>query len=161
VKEKQGMNTLRRSPAPVITFLLLALVGAPAFSQTTSKSSSSKYIVMLITNHEGKTYHKAVGDKEKDALVKGLDEEYRKAKKSYSEEKKEFLKKHSGEKFTKAEPQKPKTKVVKSDLKTYADAQKTASEYDRNLEKAKNGKDSKSGKSESSENSETAKGPQK
>ena len=134
--------TLIKSPVLSFLAILLAIFSAPlAFAQATKGAgSSTKFIVMLVTNHEGKTFHKPKGDKEKEAYLKELDNAYQDAKRAFQDEKKEFLKKNPGQKFSKQEPQKPKTKVVKSDLKTFAEAARIAYELDKSLEKSASSK---------------------
>ncbi len=110
-------------------------------ADTKAPPASTKYLVMMVTNHEGKTIYKAVGDKEKEGIVKALNDDYQKARKAYQDAKKDFQKKNAGQKFEKTEPQKPATKVLKSDYKTYNEAAKAAFEYEKKSRSGDSGKD--------------------
>ena len=118
---------------------LATLLARPAEGQT------KEYVVLKVSGLDGKTSFKAMADREQDSFKKGLDEEYAKAKKTYTEDKKSFQKKNPGKKFEKQEPQKPRVSVARRGIKSLNEAQKAASDLDK--AEQKNGKD-KSEKSE-------------
>ncbi len=111
----------------------------------------SRYVVLMVTGLDGKVSHKAMADKDQDAFKKDLNEKFTKEKRAHAEEKKTFLKESGGKKFEKPEPQKPKIQVLKRDIKSFNEAQRAAFDLDKDLEKAKNGKNGKNVKSGSSD----------
>src|ERR1041384_700854 len=132
------MPQVIRAASSLAAVLAVGLIVSPS-ALAQSKSSSGKFLVMLLTNHEGKASHKAVAERERESKVKGLMDDYEKAKKTFQEEKKAFLKKNPSQKFAKPEPQRPSYKVVKSGVASFNEAVKLAFELDKALE-AKNSK---------------------
>lgn len=139
------MNPIRKAPLSLIQGLSLApglgiVVAllchdpAPLLAQ-----AQKSYLVIQLTDTNGKVTHKALAEKDQDSFKKSAEEDYQKARKSYQEEKKAFQKDAKGKKFSKLEPQKPRLKVIKTGIKTYNEAVKTAFDLDRELER-KNGK---------------------
>lgn len=117
--------------------ILLSLLGIGLLTPELIANPTTKYMVLKVTSHEGKIFHKAIDYKKKDAFRKKAMEDYLKAKKLYEEEKKAFSKKHGSTKFTMPQPQRPSFKVAKRGLASYRDAIKAAYELDKKLKQEK------------------------
>lgn len=156
------MMVSRKSPLSLKSLLAILCAVSVTFPLHAANQSSAKYLVLKISNQEGKISFKAVAEKEQDSFKKTLDEEFSKAKKTWEEEKKSFQKESPGKKFEKPAPQKPKIlSTAKRDLKSYNEAMQMALNLDREQVKTKNGKNGNgNGTSKATENADKASGNQ-
>ncbi len=142
------------------TVSLCTLLSLPIVSSTlwARGEAQGTYVVLMVTNFEGKISYKPMAEKDRASYQKSLDEEYQKAKKSYQEEKK--AEKQKGQTIEKAEPVKPKIQVSKRDIKTFNEARKVAFDLERELDqKGKNGKGQKNGNGGGEKNGKDPKKP--
>jgi hypothetical protein len=124
VLEKNSLSTRLLLPLFLVASPISILIGG---------ETPSKYVVLMVTDMEGKNFHKAMADKEQDTFKKSMEDAFSKAKKTHADEKKTFGKENQGKKFEKPEPQKPKFKIVKRDIKTFLEAKNLAAELDKKL----------------------------
>lgn len=138
---------------------LCTLFSLPIVSSTlwARGEAQGTYVVLMVTNLEGKVSYKPIAEKDRASYQKSLEEEYQKAKKSYQEEKK--AEKQKGQTIEKAEPVKPKVQISKRDIKTFNEAKKIAFDLERELDKGKNGKGQKNGNGGGEKNGKDPKKP--
>jgi len=152
-----------KSPLSLKSLLAILCTVSVTFPlHAANQSSTAKYLVLKISNQEGKISFKAVAEKEQDSFKKTLDEEFSRTKKTWEEEKKAFQKETPGKKFEKPAPQRPKIlSTAKRDLKSYNEAMQVALNLDREQAKAKNGKNGNgNGTSKATENADKVSGNQ-
>ena len=80
----------------VLSAFIFALLTSSLWA---AEKSSTKYVVLNVTGQDGKVFHIAKEDKEKDDYRKSLEQEYQKARQAYQDEKKAHQKENPGKKF--------------------------------------------------------------